>query len=133
MDPSDVQGSSDEVQILDEMPPRKTPKKRRSRKMKGPLDVSLLHRSKRLNAGMQGYMRKEDAAQVEEAPVGDQMEEISDIAPLTSIPPKPVEQESALVVYTGSAANVAHLPAPTLPACMVRAIGTDFLKMPPEE
>lgn len=57
LDPQEQAGSTTgpKVEIIDKLPPLKSPKKRRARRPHGPLDVSFLRRSKRLNVGLEGF------------------------------------------------------------------------------
>ncbi|KAF8730442.1 hypothetical protein HU200_017020 [Digitaria exilis] len=47
-----------EVVILEEMPPSRSPRKRRARKPRGPVDLKFLRRSTRLSKDLQGFKGK---------------------------------------------------------------------------
>lgn len=140
MDPSDQKpmpeedNDANEVQIIEEMPPRQTPKKRRTRKTKGPVDVAFLRRSKRQNDGLQGFWHQGQGlpAEAEMTEPEDDLaaDELPNPLPLAMIP---LGGDGVVTMYAGSSSNPALDPAPHIPLDTVRAIGTDFLKMLPEE
>ncbi|CAN6171601.1 unnamed protein product [Urochloa humidicola] len=123
------------VEVLNKMPARKTPKKRRARKVKGPLDAGLLRRSLRLKK-VHGYKDDASAAAagisakpVEQPAAAAVTEAVDDHA----ADPEPLEvvDAGALVPYGGSVVDPTAAAAPHLTSSLAGAIGVQFLKMPP--
>lgn len=104
--------------ILEEMPPIKTPRKRRARKPKGPVGVKFLRSSTRLNKELQGYKSKGN----DEGSSKDVEEDAA--APAHGL------QLALVPVYQGSSMDNVD-PAPHLPLETVQALGTEYPKMQP--
>ncbi|RCV38079.1 hypothetical protein SETIT_8G113100v2 [Setaria italica] len=114
VDPLDASEQSDnDVVILDKMPPtktpRKTPRKPRARKPKGPLESKFLRRSSRLNKDLNGF---KDQASVQ-----------------TDGAQEAVGEPLAIMSLYQGVSEEASTTAPHLPVEVVQAIGTGFLKM----
>jgi hypothetical protein len=109
----------DSVKVLDNFPPETPSRKRRARKLKGPLDFRFLCKSERLKKSCRGF---KDAASTVAA-------ETEGVLPTDTTTP---EVALAIVpILEGSAAN-ASTSAPHLPTAVVKAIGIEFLKMQPQ-
>jgi hypothetical protein len=109
----------DSVKILDSFPPETPSRKRRARKLKGPLD-SRYHRSDRLKKSCLGFKDATSTVVAETEGV---------LLAGTTAP----EAALAIVpIFEGSAAD-ASTSAPHLPTAVVKAIGTEFLKMQPQD
>ncbi|CAO2188695.1 unnamed protein product [Urochloa humidicola] len=135
-EPNVVEQFSD-VEILDKMPARKGPKKRRARKARGPLDFGGLRRSTRLKKP-HGF--KTDAAACSASPsaAAPVVEPAMEKEPAEMLPePRPLEMVlpggagAPLVPYVRVAADPDAPPAPHLSAALASGIGTQFLKMQP--
>jgi hypothetical protein len=129
--------TSPEVEIIDKIPSRKTPKKRRARRPRGPLDVSFLCRSKRLNTGLEGFHDAASAGCAQNVATDQDVavdqavhDVVAEVEPIVVLTPEPAP--SSLVVYFAIAAQD-NLVAPHLPLETVQAMGTGFLKMQPED
>ncbi|CAO2148250.1 unnamed protein product [Urochloa humidicola] len=117
---SGVIDQTSDVEILDSMPASVKPKKRRARKMTGPLDNKLVRRSTRLKK-THGF--RDDASA---AAAGAEAEPVEEPAPLEVLLP---EQE--LIPYKPIPFDPSAPIAPHLSVLMMQAIGSGYLKMPP--
>ncbi|CAN6347720.1 unnamed protein product [Urochloa humidicola] len=142
-----------EVEVLDKMPARKAPKKRRARKPRGLLEVGALRRSNRLkkvygfkdDASASAAAAKGDAGIIASEPETEPAVAASVLDGEASLDPElavPVPLEVVPVVEAAADDHAAIVPyqarsdpsapvAPYLPSSLLKAIGTEFLKMPP--
>ncbi|CAO2148629.1 unnamed protein product [Urochloa humidicola] len=124
-----------DVEILDSMPASVKPKKRRARKMRGPLDIKLVRRSTRLKK-THGF--RDDASA---AAAGAEAEPVDEPAPVVEpeaavdavMEPAPLEVLPAqeLITYKPIPVDPPAPIAPHLSVSMMQAIGSGYLKMPP--
>ncbi|CAO2149654.1 unnamed protein product [Urochloa humidicola] len=141
-----------EVEVLDRMPARKMPKKRRARKARGPLEVGALRRSTRLKK-VHGFKDDESASAAagnagarehvpdEALPAVDENMSEADPVPLEAVPLQAmpatspgdgsVQSSGALIPYQPVPVDPAAPAAPYLSPELMKAIGTEYLKMPP--
>ncbi|CAN6328612.1 unnamed protein product [Urochloa humidicola] len=129
-----------DVEVLDKMPARRTPKKRRAKRARGPLGVGLLRMSLRLKKA-HGF--KDDAsasataaASAEDRTAPGEQEFVDDHTPLEVVPANPVvgseeEPPAAVVPYKPALVDPDAPMAPHLSPVLMQAIGSEFLKMPP--
>ncbi|CAO2163968.1 unnamed protein product [Urochloa humidicola] len=140
-----------EVEVLDRMPTRKTPMKRRARKARGPLEVGVLRRTTRLkkthgfkddasataaaaNAGAPEHVPDKVLPVVDEA-MSEADGEPIDAVPIQAVPATPtiddpMQNSGALIPYKLALSDPAAPAAPYLSPELMKAIGTEFLKMP---
>jgi hypothetical protein len=119
----------DSIKILDSLPLEMSSRKRQVRKLKGPLDSRFLCRNDRLKKTCRGFKDATNAvaAETEGVLLADQAEPVVD--PISTTTP---EVALAIVpVFEGSAMD-ASTSAPHLPTAVVHTIGTEFLKMHPQ-
>lgn len=100
----DKDGQEEDLMIIDELELRTTPCKRHAEKMKEPLDVKFVCRSKRLNKDLGGYKDESSAAVAVELQ----------------------EAVQAIVPYEGNASS-SGMPTPHLFLENVQGIATGFL------
>lgn len=110
--PAVVLQPSFDVEILEEMPPSKTPKRRRARRAKAPLDVAFLCRCKRLH--------RPDGFKAGSTPTPSLAPKPE---PMEMLHPEAEPAELALSPYLGVPASSSAAPAPHLPTSLVMAIG----------
>ncbi|CAN6235502.1 unnamed protein product [Urochloa humidicola] len=132
-----------DVEILDNISARKTPKKRRARKLKGPLDDVMLHRSTRLkkthgfkdNASVVAGASVDDDDHIDVVVTASMLEVVVSLAPNEPITIAPLEivspDDHVEATYVGSAAASRIALVPHITLSVVSVIGTDFLKMQP--
>jgi hypothetical protein len=128
VDPAEMRNeqpsNDDSVKIISDMPQVSSSKKHLGRKPKGPIDSKFLRRSGRLKLAIQGFKNASSATAAE-----------VDVPIPTSIAlPADPSFEAPLHVsaYQGAAAD-GSAAAPLLPTPVVQGIGTEFLKMHPQD
>ncbi|CAN6342785.1 unnamed protein product [Urochloa humidicola] len=125
-----------DVEILDSMPASVKPKKRRARKMRGPLDIKLVRRSTRRKK-THGFRddASATAAGAEAEPVEEPAPVVEPEAAVNAVmEPAPLEvlfPAQELIPYKPIPDDPSAPIAPQLSVSMMQAIGSGYLKLPP--